>query len=424
MKIFITLIIIATNIYISFAFANECNGKYSNGSRPSEAELLEISDANKEWYLEFKKISKHIVTPDMTIRLASKEYPEIKRALEDVRHANLCGADLSEMNFDNINLAYGNLRNANLYKANFKGANLEYTDLSGAFLKQATLKGAIGMGTKFEGAYMQSVDFSGQYIALSNFNNAFLYGVNFSNATFVSVSLKNAVLSEADMKNTVYEPSYGSEPIIIPPPRNIEYIKFENSSHGLVYMREQYKKLGLKEEERKLTYAINSHIPIVYEYGTGASLEVPNYEYWVKYIAFNLTTKWGMEPGRSLRMLFYLILLFSVPYYFSLIINGKDGLWIVWGENRARKDLGAEEPEKVVIGKIKSIYIAIYFSFLSAFHFGWRDINVSGWIARIQPQEYSYTATGWVRVLSGVQSLISVYLLVIWILTYFGNPFS
>ena len=67
---------------------------------------------------------------------------------------------------------------------------------------------------------------------------------------------------------------------------------------------------------------------------------------------------------------------------------------------------------------------AAYFSLLSAFHIGWHDLNVGTWIARIQPQEYTLRATGWVRVVSGIQSLLSVYLLAMWALTYFGRPFQ
>jgi hypothetical protein len=33
-------------------------------------------------------------------------------------------------------------------------------------------------------------------------------------------------------------------------------------------------------------------------------------------------------------------------------------------------------------------------------------------------------ATGWVRVAAGVQSLLSVYLIALWVLTYFGRPFE
>jgi hypothetical protein len=67
---------------------------------------------------------------------------------------------------------------------------------------------------------------------------------------------------------------------------------------------------------------------------------------------------------------------------------------------------------------------ALYFSLLSAFHIGWREINVSHWIAQVSPQEYTLRSTGWVKVLSGIQSLISVYLIALWALTYFGSPFE
>ena len=66
----------------------------------------------------------------------------------------------------------------------------------------------------------------------------------------------------------------------------------------------------------------------------------------------------------------------------------------------------------------------MYMSILSAFQVGWRELNVGMWIARLQPREYTLRATGWVRFVSGLQSLISVYLVALWVLTYFGRPFD
>jgi len=66
----------------------------------------------------------------------------------------------------------------------------------------------------------------------------------------------------------------------------------------------------------------------------------------------------------------------------------------------------------------------LLFSLVSAFQIGWREFNVGNWITRLQPREYTLRATGWVRVVSGVQSLLSVYLLALWVLTYFGRPFE
>lgn len=90
-----------------------------------------------------------------------------------------------------------------------------------------------------------------------------------------------------------------------------------------------------------------------------------------------------------------------------------------------RKDLGKDkETERLDANRSVVDNYAMYFSILSAFHIGWRDLNVGTWISRMQPNEYTLRATGWVRTVSGIQSLISVYLLALAILTYFGRPFG
>ena len=67
---------------------------------------------------------------------------------------------------------------------------------------------------------------------------------------------------------------------------------------------------------------------------------------------------------------------------------------------------------------------ALYFSLLSAFRIGWRDFSVGTWLTRLQWTEYTLRGRGWVRAVSGLQSLISVYLLAICVLTQFGRPFQ
>lgn len=62
------------------------------------------------------------------------------------------------------------------------------------------------------------------------------------------------------------------------------------------------------------------------------------------------------------------------------------------------------------------------FSLLSAFHIGFREFNVGTWLARLQAREYALNPLGWVRVVSGAQSLLSVYLLAIRALTDSGRP--
>lgn len=67
---------------------------------------------------------------------------------------------------------------------------------------------------------------------------------------------------------------------------------------------------------------------------------------------------------------------------------------------------------------------AFMFSLLSAFQLGWRYLNVGSWLTRLQGKEYALRGSGWVRTLSGIQSLLSVYLLAMWALTQFGRLFE
>jgi hypothetical protein len=117
---------------------------------------------------------------------------------------------------------------------------------------------------------------------------------------------------------------------------------------------------------------------------------------------------------------------------------------MIWLPDRVHKAAGEDTPVRVTpmffftslqkraVGRwwgglwrgLSTVLIGLYFSLLSAFSLGWRELNVGTWIARVQPREYVLRATGWVRTVSGIQSLLSVYLLALWVLTYFGRPFE
>jgi len=167
--------------------------------------------------------------------------------------------------------------------------------------------------------------------------------------------------------------------------------------------------------EREATYAIE-HWKAHYE---------PWYKKWPKHVLFEWTCGYGLDYLRPLLILLCLIVVFSIPYIVSLSRQKKDGIWIEWVSNRMRKDLGHNDPYLLKsLSFMNAMRNGFYFSVLSAFHIGWRDLNVGSWIARMQPREYTLKATGWVRVVSGAQSLMSIYLLAMWVLTQFGRPFD
>lgn len=146
-----------------------------------------------------------------------------------------------------------------------------------------------------------------------------------------------------------------------------------------------------------------------------------------QYVLFDVPVAYGLFPARELLIFLGFIFLFFIPYTYTFAQPEpykKNGMWRVWPTDRQSLPTDRDTPELITVSVPKSFWYAFYFSVLSAFHIGWRDFNAGNWLSRIQPRGYAMMPTGWVRVVSGVQSLLSVYLLVMWVLSYFGRPFG
>ena len=150
-------------------------------------------------------------------------------------------------------------------------------------------------------------------------------------------------------------------------------------------------------------------------------------------LAFEWPVAYGLHPGRALQVLLASIGIFALIYLVPLARSGIGGIYRVWPEGRLEPmSSKAEVAVQVKVERLhpwgwwglKGILRAVQFSTLGAFHLGWRELNVGTWLARVQTREYTLRATGWVRAVAGVQSLLSVYLLAMWVLTYFGRPFG
>jgi len=88
------------------------------------------------------------------------------------------------------------------------------------------------------------------------------------------------------------------------------------------------------------------------------------------------------------------------------------------------KRVGAADCRNVLLKLADVFRKAAYFSLLSAVNIGFEQFTPGDWIRRLQGRDYSLQAVGWVRFVAGIQSLLSVYLLAMWVLTQFYRPFE
>jgi len=321
---------------------------------------------------------------------------------------------------------------AGLTGADFSGSDMRFSeldsaDMNGAVLRKTILEDSSAKYTNFTGADLTGVSFSSSDLSNAILEktilvNADLTYVDLSYAEIIDADITNTDMFSANLKGTVFEPLASS----LPPVKSIAFanglkdMRFRNNPQAMEALKVAFRESGLREQELQVTYAIeHTKRLLARESGLKGRIESA-----FKFVFFELSCEYGNSPGRALLALFLMMPLFAVPYIVSLRIKIKDGIWRVWSDERLRKDLGNEDIGPLNVGSGRAVLLGLYFSVLSAFHIGWRDLNVGNWIARIQPREYSLRASGWVRTISGIQSLISVYLLAIWALSYFGRPFG
>jgi uncharacterized protein YjbI with pentapeptide repeats len=316
------------------------------------------------------------------------------------------------------------LTGAELIDFHLNGANLEDAFLGGANFKNASLEGA-----NLKNAWLDGANFQNARLKEADLKNAKLYSANLEKAWLFQTELKDAEFSDANVQNLIFDIKRNSLPDVLSMANtnNLSQLKFSLSPHALVELRKAFKESGLRKQEREITYAIKHS-------GFENALENGNLltkiEVILGWVFFELPCQWGMAPERPLFIMVGLMFLFSIPYGYAISVDiygkeKKDGIWKVWIPGRMRDDMGGDQPKELLEDPTsKALIKGFYFSLLSAFHFGWRELNVGNWIARIQPHEYSLQASGWARAVSGIQSLISVYLLALSVLAYFGRPFE
>lgn len=350
-----------------------------------------------------------------------------------------CRADLRGACLDGAKLVKANLRKADLEGATLTGVDLEGANLTGARLTGANLTAAF-----LKGANLTRADLGG-----ANLTSAWLGHANLTEVRMLGTNLTDARLWLANLTGTVFDPMAGKLPDVssIALAEGLSAMTFLLTPQALVELREAFKKNGLRQPERDVTFAIR-HTDRKRAWGrivdpssqtSPARRFFDAIEVGFSFLLFELPSAWGMSPGRPLRILGLLLPLFAVPYWLALQAptGSEGGIWAVWAADRVNRHEGDDKP--VLLTAVAwpagpgprrelswngALGFALYFSLLSAFHIGWREFNVGIWLTRLQPHEYTLRATRWVRTVSGIQSLVSVYLIALWAVTYFGRPFQ
>jgi uncharacterized protein YjbI with pentapeptide repeats len=397
---------------------------YPKGWRPADDQLQQILSRHSKWIEEAEGLIE-VGDPDARANLCNANLYRCRLNSAILDRAQLNGAILVEAELRGASLLRADLRGANLV-----GAILNEADLTAAALDDANLMSAELNDASFFGATLNDA-----VLYRSQLNKATFFGATLHRAKLGNASLTGTRLAGADLTEAEYDPSSAGVPdSVVAAIKGLATMTFHAGREtGLIQLRDLLQKAGLRELEREATFSIESgrttHAIKNWAENPGAAMEGV-----FRSVAFDWTTGYGLYPGRALKIIVLVWLALIAVYFWPIRREPKRptaaGIYQLWPSDRIDVDGYAVSVGKSAAitrlqsGTLGAIGQAAYFSLLSAFHIGWRDLNVGTWIARIQPREYALRATGWVRVVSGIQSLLSVYLLAMWALTYFGRPFQ
>ena len=249
------------------------------------------------------------------LRLTPQQFEKL---LDDARAAgrvpNFCEAVLDG----------ADLNGAELYKVNLSGAKLVKAHLRGAHLSGAILRGANLYGADLTGADLTGADLS----------NANMITTVLRRAQLGNADMSKADLTYADMKGTFFEPRIPPDAYDMAFAYYLSDLTYELLPIALFTIREAFKRGGLGQQERKVTYAIKRTEVAKSIQGTWSerietadSIILPEKQkagfveyakYWLNVVLFDLTFQYGMNAGRPLQILTALIFVFLIPYTIAL----------------------------------------------------------------------------------------------------------
>jgi hypothetical protein len=186
-----------------------------------------------------------------------------------------------------------------------------------------------------------------------------------------------------------------------------------NSPSALSELRRAFNAKDMGDPEREVTYALFHRL-------MGKYWEEK--KIWSIFLfASELTCAHGMVRERLVWIPSLLLLVFTLPYIGALRRREGAGISVKWPEGKAERitrefffpnvqEQSASRWWGLWFRRLCALLIGLYFSFQSSVGIPtpWGILNLGLVLKRLQPRDYDLYATGWVKVVAGLQSLIGL----------------
>jgi uncharacterized protein YjbI with pentapeptide repeats len=295
----------------------------------------------------------------------------------------------------------------------------------------------------FAGRSLVGAEFSGN---LSKLKHADFSSTNLTGAKFIEdVDLSGANFSASDLSNVSFEPHNVPDALFLGEAVGLETLRYVHDSSALFVVRKTFADIGLADKARDVTYAImrSSQIRLRAQCTTGFEDGKAPFRdhklghrtnacilYSIRAVAFDATCQFGRRPWRPLGIMAALCLLWTLALTIWFLTARPLRLDIAYFSG------SSDDPKRISATKLLTrtyssgsrmlaySRLALSIAIGTIFNLPFKDVEVGKWLQMLSSREVTYKAKGHLRTFLGVLSLCSFYLLALWVLVYFGNPFA
>ncbi len=384
----------------------DCTWIDGDGNPRTKAELNAILENHSKWIHKLSELVKK--------SKEENESPNIVelRFLEYLNYGTGSLPDLTQRELDELS--------KDTLRCRFSSAKLPGLIINNASLMGAILDRSILWHINWSKVDLRGADFRCARLYKGNLSNADLRGANLTGSNLVSTNLAGAQLRNANLYDARFEPESLPDPKDIAFAKNLEFMTYIENPASLIQLRQELFNTGFKRQAKLVNEVLHGNDP---SYAKKC----------LKKIFFDITCKYGVWWAFPFFYILIAGIISTILYFFAIDNKGQTGIFIVTPFVKRNRMNNSE----FYIRKLSSyrllgyrrnptwrkVRIALLFSLMSSLRVGFREFSPIEWLRMLQHRDYELIARGWPRRISGVQSVISIYMFVMVILSLFGGGF-
>ncbi|MBN2225953.1 MAG: pentapeptide repeat-containing protein [candidate division Zixibacteria bacterium] len=255
-------------------------------------------------------------------------------------------------------------------------------------------------------------------------------GVNFANClicngSFIETTLEGAEFSDASFNHVIFEPRTMPDYSTLAEVQGLHTLTYDGNPSQLTGLYGSFFNNRYLNQSRQIKYAIRKT-------ENEKDRQSHPFIYGLKWLFLDKTCQYGMNVWRPLGIIFGFFIIFAVSYYLIIRFGGrKNGIAVNHSGDMYShkypplvkpKRIIEQRPFKKVIAFLKweskLTYEAFFFSLINSFNISFQDFTLRRWFTLLRLNPKSIKPIGWVRPLSAIQSLATLYLWILWIFIY------